>query len=159
MKILSLKLSTIISILFLTTNLMSQPRMRIQAQKVLHRTTFVLAHAQKELRISRNFTGDFSKAVAHQKLARRLYTKGLYQRSIYHSRFARQLAFRVIKDNKGVEAYRFNKEEEELFKNAPKDEELTEELMKDNSDLKLKDEELLDEIMDGDIYYPKVEVE
>lgn len=124
-----------------------QPRSKEKmiAQRVIRKTGLVIRAAHKKVKENKNFTGDLSKAVRHQRFAKRLYAAGYYGRSIHHSRIARVLAIRAIKANKGDDSadYKFTPEEEDMFKNAPGDDQLEKELLKEMPDKGLKDEDLI----------------
>ena len=80
-----------------------------------------------------------------QRFARKLYRRGMYARAIHHSRVARLYAIKAIKANKGADSkeYAFTPEEQELMKNPPSDQELIDELTKDDpSLLNLKDQDV-----------------
>lgn len=113
------------------------------ARKVLHRTSVVIFHAHKQVKLNKNYTGDLAKAIAHQKLAKKLYLKGKYYRAIHQSRVARIFAVKAIKANKGsmIEECKMTPEEEELMKNGPSDDDLIAELGKENPGAKYKDED------------------
>jgi len=59
-----------------------------------------------------------TKAIHHQKFARRLYREGMYGRAIHHSFRARELAYVAMKTNKGEvrQEFRTLREEETLAK-------------------------------------------
>jgi superfamily II RNA helicase len=100
---------------------------KFQARKVLHRTSIVIYYAHKQVKASKNYTGDLAKAIGHQKHARKLYLQGKYYRAIHHSRVARAFAVKAIKANKAkeIEECKFTPEEEELLKNGPNDQDLS----------------------------------
>lgn len=128
----------------------AQPRMRFKARRVLRRTAVTIFAAQKDLKQNRVFTGQFSKAVAHQRFAKRLFFRGMYARAIHHSRRARMLAFQVIKANKGVVAKEWEPDAEEQIHdtNSPTDKQLDDEITKEMPDAaNLKDEDLVDSIL------------
>src|SRR5436190_11508038 len=124
----------------------AQPRMRFKANKVIRRTAIVLHAAHKQLKINKQFTGNFAKAIAHQRFARRQYMRGNFRSAIHHSRRARMLARMVIQDNKGMppKEAEFTGDENAGGKDNPTDTELDAELIKDNPNLKFSDEELMD---------------
>ena len=114
----------------------AQPRMRFKANKVIRRTAVVLHAAHRQLKLNKHFTGNFAKAVAHQRFAKRQYIRGNFRSAIHHSRRARMLALAVIRDNKGTPQKDWELSADE---NAAG---------KDNPNLKLSDEELMDAALD-----------
>ena len=137
-----------------TLTIDAQPALRLKSRRVLKRTTVALMVAKNHLRKHRNFTGDFSRAVAHQRYAFRLHKRGRYPRAIYHSRRARLLAFKVIKANKGTVGrdMQFDKDENAVSKGAPSDDDLDKELEKEMPNSSSDEEKLIDEDL-GDIYF------
>ena len=107
-------------------SLSSQPLRKHQARAYLNRTVLIIREAREQLNSGKNYTGDFAKAVAHQKLARNLFLSGDFQKAVFHSHRARRLAFATIRNNKGTvkKDFESTKEEESLQTNPPKDEEL-----------------------------------
>jgi hypothetical protein len=89
------------------------------------------AHA--DLKRGKVYTGDFARAVRHQRYAVFLWRRGFYARSIHHSRRARMLAINVIQANKGTvqPSYKMDKEEDSLSKNTPPDSQLDTDLKND----------------------------
>jgi hypothetical protein len=150
------------SILFLLAFLLSgvlseitaQPRMRFKTNRVLKRTAVVLVGAHHQLKLNRHFTGNFARAVAHQRFAKRQYAQGNFRRAIHHSRRARMLALTVIRDNKGTpkKEWEFTSEEnppqEKAANDNPTDAQLDDELLKDNPNQTFKDEDLVEKVLD-----------
>jgi len=142
-----MKMIRLLTMMFLLVAVMApsqvqaQPAYRLRARRVIHRTAVVLTAARNELKKGQNYTGDFSRAVAHQRYARVLFLKGNYQRAILHSRRARMLAFASIKANKGElkKEWEFNKEEAAEGNNIPTDDQLDKELTAMNPGLKFDD--------------------
>lgn len=126
--------------------------MRFKANKVLRKTAVVLLAAHNQLKIHKHFTGDFARAVAHQRFAKRMYLLGEYRRAIYHSRRARMLAFTVIAENKGTPKREWEFSADENVppgkKDKPSDADLDNELMKDNPNLTFNDQEWVDKNLD-----------
>lgn len=124
-----------------------------QAKRVIRRTAVVIHVARKKVREGKVYTGNLARAVAHQRLAIRLYREGKFFRAIHHSRRARHLAILAIKANKGAETadMRMTKEEQDTMKGGPSDTELDNALMKDLPDAPQKDEEVLDSEADTDL--------
>ena len=128
----------IISILLLTglcSNNIAQPAQRIAARKAIRRTAVVLVHAHTKLKENKVYTGNFTKAVRHQRFARILFRQGKFVRAIHQSRRSRQLAFLVIQANKGSVNKEWELTQEEKPANAPGDEELEKELPPDSENL------------------------
>lgn len=119
----------------------AQPAMRNRARGFLNRTSVVLVSAKTELNKGKNYTGDFSRAVAHQRYAVRLFRNGFYQKAINHSHRARMLALAVIRSNKGQvqRDWELNKEEKDLHANTPSDQQLDSDLTKDSPSLAFDD--------------------
>lgn len=136
----------LLALLSISALLQAQPRReRVIAKRVLKKTAFVIVVAHKKVKENKNFTGDLSKAVAHQRFAKKLFIAGRYKRAVHQSRLARAYAIRAIKANKGVESadLAYAKEDEELLNNAPTDAELENELLKEEPNQQLKDEDLI----------------
>lgn len=114
----------------------AQPAKRIAARKCIRRTTVVMHHAHKKLKENKVYTGHMARSYRHQRYARFLFRQGKFVRSIHHSRRARQLAFMVIKANKGTveKDWEFTKDENPGGK-AISDEALEKELPKDDENL------------------------
>lgn len=110
----------------------AQPVRRHQVKAYLNRTVLILHEAKDQLNIGKNYTGEYAKAIAHQKMARNLFQSGEFQKAVFHSHRARQLAFNVIRNNKGQVKKEFDptKEEEGLQSNPPKEDELDRSLIK-----------------------------
>lgn len=86
--------------LFSSQDVYAQPG-KNRAEKVIKRNFPVLMHARKTVRKGKNYTGDFAKAVAHQRYARKMYNRNRYMLAIHHGRRARVLAFKSIEANNG----------------------------------------------------------
>lgn len=133
------------------SELTAQPRLRFKAHKVIRKTAVVIHVAQKQLKIHKHFTGNFARAVAHQRFAKRQYMLGNFRRAIHHSKRARMLALTVIGDNKGTpkKEWEFSAEENlPAAKDNPTDEQLDSDLMNDNPGITFSDEELMDKVLD-----------
>ena len=131
----------------------------VRALRVIRRTNLTIRHAQKMVYANKVYTGDFSKAVHHQRYAKILLRRGRSHRAMLHSRLARQFAFQAIKHNKGVvsDDLSFTEEENEIFGDDNiKNEELEKELKTEQPDLifddsKVSDKELTElEVLDMD---------
>ena len=118
---------------------------RKAAPRILDKTNLVVSAAYNKVKENKNFTGDLSKAVAHQRFAKKLYMTGQFHRAIHQARIAREYAIKAIKANKGEDFinYKYTPEDEEILKNGPGDAELEAELMKDSPNEKLTDEDLI----------------
>ncbi|HCQ28851.1 MAG TPA: hypothetical protein DIU39_01110, partial [Flavobacteriales bacterium] len=119
-----------------------------QAYKFFKRTNIALFAAQKALKKNHVYTGDFGKAVAHQRLAKKYLNAHKPNKAIYHSKRARELAKKVIAANKGnwPENYDFDNEEMTFIKDAPSDAELDKEIGKVNTNDKDYENEDLSEL-------------
>ena len=155
MKAKHFKYALLLAFTFLLSGVLSdvaaQPRLRFKANKVLRRTTVVIVAAHHQLKINKHFTGNFARAVAHQRFAKRQYVLGNFLRAIHHSRRARLLAMTVIRDNKGTpkKEWQFTPEENiSAGKDNPSDEELEQELLKDNPSQTFNDQDLIDKVLD-----------
>ncbi|MCO6499066.1 MAG: hypothetical protein J5I47_01670 [Vicingus serpentipes] len=130
----------------------------VRALRVIRRTNLTIRHAQKMVYANKVYTGDFSKAVHHQRYAKVLLRRGKSHRAMLHSRLARQFAFQAIKHNKGVvsDDLNFTAEENEIFGDNIQNEELEKELKTELPDLifddsKVSDKELTElEVLDMD---------
>lgn len=111
----------------------SGPVIRVKSKRVLRRTAVVMLAAHADLKRGKVYTGDFARAVRHQRYAVFLWRRGFYARSIHHSRRARMLAINVIQANKGTvqPSYKMDKEEDSLSKNTPPDSQLDTDLKND----------------------------
>ncbi len=125
--------------------LKAQPVLRNKAHHVLKRTTMVILAAQRTVRTHKVYTGNLSRSVAHQRLARRLFIRHKYVRAIHHSRYARLLAIKAIRANRGVvdKTWEFDNIEQDLGKNTPDDKALDNELEKEMPGVSMKDEDIV----------------
>ena len=124
-----------------------------QSKRVLRRTAVVILAAHKKVKEGHVYTGNLARAIAHQKFARKLYRDGKYFRAIHQSRRARYLAIQAIKANKGTEGaeMRYSKEDENVMKGGPSDDELDKELSKEMPGASFKDEETIGSDPDVDL--------
>lgn len=133
--------------------------LRVKSKRVVRRTAIVLIAAHNSLKQGKVYTGNFAKAVRHQRYARFLWRRGFYLRAIHQSRVARLLALSVIKANKGTTqaSYDFDKEENSLMKNAPSESQMETEMNGDKDyqqaypNQSTKDEDFLGEVGDIDL--------
>lgn len=94
---------------------------KLVAHRVLKKTAYVIIIAHKKVKDGKKYTGDLSKAIAHQKYARKLYNEGKYLKAIHHSRRARFLAVQAIIANGGTETddMKFSADDESVFSANP----------------------------------------
>ncbi len=102
----------------------------VDASKVLNKTNQAIEVAFTSVNEKKEYTGDLSKAVHHQKIAKKLLSENKNFRAIHHSRLARTLTFRSLRLNKNYdhEKWDYTMEEQELFGNGIPDGELIDEL-------------------------------
>jgi hypothetical protein len=118
---------------------------KVQARRVIHRTSSTLLIAQKKVKENKVYTGNLAKAVSHQRYARRLYVEGKFLRAMLHSRRARELAVLAIRANKGTETSDMKyDQEDEATMNAEKvtNEELDKELEEQMPNQSTSDEDI-----------------
>jgi hypothetical protein len=135
----------IIFLAFLTFNsgeVLGEPT-KTQASAFIVRTNKFLVSAQDALKKSKVYRGDFTLALRHQEWARKMCARNQFAKALYHSRRARLLAIKAIKDNKGKlpsnEAFT-KAEYVQLGSRYPTDRELDDVIAMDGMH-KLKDEE------------------
>jgi hypothetical protein len=119
------------------------PGPREDAKTVIHRTSGVIIEGQRDEARGRVYTGDnLSASIAHQHLAIRLFQQGKFERAINQSIRARNLAFAVIRANRGVirPEWQFNAMEQGYVKRAPAEADLDAEVRTGGVDMGLKDE-------------------
>ncbi len=130
----------------------AQPKKRLATRKYLIKTTLVIFAAKKELKQGGVFTGDFSRAVAHQRYAIKLFNKKDFQKAFFHSHLARAFAFKSIKaNNEPVWAEWENTQEEDDFlkdQELPSDDDLIRELEQELPDFYFDDASLLEESLE-----------
>ena len=114
---------------------------KIISRNMINKNVPILKKAQAALEIGKNYNGDFSRAIRHQKYARHLHKKGMYKKSAYHARAARKFAVSSMRANKGEVQNEMNnsKEEDEATSDSPTEEELDKELPKEE----MTEEELM----------------
>jgi hypothetical protein len=102
----------------------------VDASKVLNKTNQAITAAFTTVNEKKVYSGDLSKAVHHQKIAKKLMSENKNFRAIHHSRMARTLAFRALRLNKEpiLDEWNYSMEEQELFGNGIPDGELIDEL-------------------------------
>jgi len=103
---------------------------RVAARYMIKRTARVIRVAHRQVNEHKVYTGDLSKAVAHQKFARQLFQNAEYTRAMNQTKVARRFAVRAITANKGVvpQEGNFTSGELSMTKNGPSDEQLSREL-------------------------------
>ena len=117
--------------------------------KVLKRTNYVILDARKAVLKNKVYTGGLSKAIHHQKLAKKLMHQNNNIKAMQHSRIAREYAFKSLKANKGRidNDYKFTKEEYALMGANDSNDELGKELKENTLGIVLKDENITDKDM------------
>ena len=120
---------------------------KIHARRVIRRTAYVILHAQKKVKENKNYTGDFARAIAHQRYARKLYFQGKFLRAMQQSRRARHFAILAIQANKGTETadMKLDPEDEAVMNDSPtNDAELDKELETASPGYSQKDQDFVD---------------
>jgi hypothetical protein len=137
----------LLAALLFTGGLSARPEMKSESHRMLKRTSSVVLLAQQSLKSGKTYTGDFAKAVAHQRFAKKLYLRRNYAGAAHHSKVSRTLAFRVIQANRGTVAQEWELDagETALLEGSLSDSVLEEELMKTNSDVNLREDEVVTE--------------
>ncbi len=134
-------------ILFFSLQLVEaqKPIAREKALNVLLRTNRLMGHAHMAVKRGKVYTGDLGKGVRHQRYAKKLFMKGMYLRSIQHSRRARLLALAAIKANKvkPTSDATITPEETEMMGNVT-DKELEDELATEMQG-EIKDQDLINQ--------------
>jgi len=120
-----------------------------QAIKVLKRTNKIILVAHGHIKRSKIYTGDFAKAVHHQRHAKKLLKTHKAHRAMQHSRVARMYALKSIKANKGMvnKEMEFNDEENKIMGEKISDAELEKELKDSNPNIKFDDATISDKEM------------
>ena len=116
----------------------------VDASKILNRTNLAITKAHTVVNDKKVYSGSLSKAVHHQKIAKKLMSENKNFRAIHHSRIARTLAFRALRLNKDYsqEEWDYTMEEQELFGNGIPDGELIDELNKTYPNSQFLDEKI-----------------
>lgn len=117
-----------------------------QAVKFLKRTNKVIVAAHEKLKTGKNHSGNFAKAVHHQRYAKKLLKLKKTHRAIQHSRVARKYAMLVIRENKGTYdgAMNINAEEKVALGTTISDAELEKDLKTDNPNINYDDSKITD---------------
>lgn len=102
----------------------------LDASNLLNRTNLAISKAYTSVTTKKVYSGSLSKAVHHQKIAKKLLSENKNFRAIHHSRIARTLAFKALRLNKDYShgEWDYTMQEQTLFGNGIPDEELTTEL-------------------------------
>lgn len=124
----------------------------VMARRVIRRTAVVILVAHKKVKENKVYTGNLARSIAHQKHAKRLFAKRMFNPAVYHSLRARRLALLAIKANKGEEPKESapDKEEGAVAAEAPGDDELDKELKEALPDESEKDEDAIASTPDVD---------
>lgn len=110
-------------------------QLQADSRSVIQRTATILIDAQR-IAERRHYKSGFAQAVAHQQMARDLYTHGSYQDAIFHSLRAREIAIQIIQRNKGSikQEYSRDQMEEGYFHKAPPAQDLDRTIIKIQKD-------------------------
>jgi hypothetical protein len=125
---------------------------KAKAKVVLTKTNRALGVAHMTVKRTKKFTGKLGKAVKHARFAKKQYMAGNYDKSAYHSLFARKLAIEIMKENgaKTGSDFVFSAEENTMLSSSPSEADLTSEANTDNA-TEIKDEELMNGGLDVDV--------
>jgi len=117
---------------------------KTKAKVILMKTNRALGVAHMTVKRTKKYTGLLGKAVKHARFAKKQYLAGNYDKSVYHSLYARKLAIEVMKENnaKTGSDYLFSPDENTLLASSPSNEDLINELIIDTPSV-LTDEELM----------------
>ena len=116
----------------------------------LKRTNKAIRAAYRMVKTHHVHTGDLSKAIAHQRYAKKLMSKHRHHRAVLHSRIARMHAFKAIKANKGSvnKDWNFSADETAVIgTDIPADSELEAEMKTDMPNVNLDDSKISDKEM------------
>ncbi len=120
---------------------------KVHARRVIRRTAHVILMAQTKVKENKNYTGDLARAIAHQRLARKLYFQGKFLKAMHQSRRARYFAIQAIQANKGTETadMKLDPEDEGVMNDTPaSDADLDKELNADSPGYSQKDQDFVD---------------
>src|ERR1044072_2720135 len=120
---------------------------KVHARRVIRRTAYVILKAQKQVKEGKNYTGDFARAIAHQRYARKLYFQGKFLRAMHQSRRARQFAILAIQANKGTETadMKYDAEDEQVMADSTvSDADLDKELQQASPGYSQNDQDFID---------------
>lgn len=121
-----------------------------QKEKVFHylkRTNVAIMHAQKAVKKGGVYTGDLSRAVAHQQVAIKMYKQDQLKKAIAHSKLAREHAFKAMEANHinrqaGLE---FSAEESALHEGIANNAVLEKEMISETKGFKADDQKMAEE--------------
>jgi hypothetical protein len=125
---------------------------KAKARIILMKTNRALGVAHMTVKRTKKFTGKLGRAVKHARFAKKQYLAGNFDKSIYHSFYARKLAAEVMQENnaKTGSDYLFSAEETTLMSSSPSVDDLVKEVNADNA-ADLKDEDLMNGNLDIDV--------
>ncbi len=125
---------------------------KAKARIILMKTNRALGVAHMTVKRTKKFTGKLGRAVKHARFAKKQYLAGNYDKSIYHSFYARKLATEVMKENNAKTGSDniFSAEENTLMSSSPSDDDLTKEVNTDNP-ADIKDEDLMNGNLEVDV--------
>ncbi len=136
----------------------SQNYLKGSAQNYLRRTAYMITQTHKEMikLDSVNRDGKFSRAVAHQRMARKCYEVNDFKNAVYHSYYARRLTNFVNSTYNPVTPSQFKDtpDEMKMVMTAPTDKVLDDALLKANPGIKFNDNDFL-----GDAKLYKLDVD
>ncbi len=117
---------------------------KVKAKAVIIKTNNALGIAHMTLKKTRKFTGKLGRAIKHERFAIKQYKAGDFDKSIYHSFYARKLAAEIMQENnaKTNTLFLFAADETTLKASSPSDEDLTKEANADDP-TEIKDEDLM----------------
>jgi hypothetical protein len=144
MKNLNLLVYLFAFLLLALPNAEAQEIPRAKALAVLAKTNRAIQVAHVAVKRNKVYTGNLGKAVKNQRYAKKLFNEGKYAKAIHFSKRARVFAGEAMKANKAKANTDFGvtMEEDTIAGSAPKDQEMEEELKKENP-TDIKDEELM----------------
>lgn len=125
---------------------------KAKAKIVLSKTNRGIGVAHMTVKRTKKYTGKLGKAVKHARVAKKLYTAGNYDRSVYHSLRARKLALEVMQENgaKTGSDFIFSTDENTMLSSSPSDADLESEANKEFP-TELKDEDLMNGNLDIEV--------
>lgn len=126
---------------------------KAQTKQFLQRTDKALLSAQAAIKKNKVQKGDYVLAIRHQKYAKKMYARNQFKRAVNHSKRARMLAMKVIRDNSVSipEEARLNRSEYALLgTNVPTGRELDDAIAMDGL-YKLQDADVIDKPLDTSI--------
>jgi hypothetical protein len=127
------------------TNAESSNADKAKAKAVITKTTNAIGIAHMTVKKTKKYSGKLGKAVKHERYAIKQYKAGNYDKSIYHSFYARKLADEIMKENgaKTNMLFLFTPDEKALMSSSPSDDDLIKEVNADNP-TEIKDQDLMD---------------